>query len=292
MQSSSPQDAGGIAKTINSLVPDAVVKSTVAVLGSHGGAIRPIGSGTLLAVGEEFFVLSAAHVLRQAAEQQLTVGVAHDGQITACTRDWILSEPADARHDLHDIALYMLTAEEAARFSSSYFVLLGDVSFLADFSNSYFVICGFPALWTTALAASDPSPVKSKLLLMGMDGFSGSTAGLDGFDSERHFLLRATWSDIYEALTGQPARFRSRMGHHVDFPGGLQGISGCSVWRMGDLRVPPRFWGRPKLVGVETAVYEKVGAMRATRWNSVTTILRAAFPSTRPTLRMYGDMHG
>ncbi len=285
-------DAAAIAKAINALVPDGVVRSTVALLGSHGGAVRPIGSGTLLAVGEEFFVLSAAHVLRQAAEQELTVGVARDSQITACSRDWMLSDPDGARHDVHDVALYKLTSEEAARFTSSCFIRIGDVSFLADLSNSYFVICGFPALWTTALAPSDLTPVKSKLLLMGMDGFRGSSTGLDGFDSERHFLLRADWSDIYDALTGKPARFRSRMGHPVDFPGALQGISGCSVWRMGDLRVPPKFWGKPKLVGIETAVYEKAGAIRATRWNSVTTMLYGAFPSTRPTLRMYEGMHG
>ena len=43
-------------------------------------------------------------------------------------------------------------------------------------------------------------------------------------------------------------------------------------------------------MGVETALYERASAIRATRWNSVTTLLHAAFPSVHPVLDMYIGM--
>lgn len=278
-------------EAMNAAVPSQIVQAAVAVLGSYDGAIRPIGSGTLLAVGEEFFVVSAAHVLKQAVAQGLTVGVANHGQITACVRNWMISGAAGSTDDVHDIGLYRLTAEEAARFASSYFVRIADVGFPADLSNAYFVICGFPSMWTTTAPATDPSPIKSKMLLLGANSYSGIGAALDGFDEKHHFLMSADRSNLHDARTGKLARFLSSSGHHADFPGDLRGVSGCSVWQIGDVRAPTASWGKPKLVGVETAVYQKAGAIRATRWNSVTTVLYEAFPSTRATLRMYEQMH-
>ena len=275
-----------IAKALDARVPSLVTGSTVALVGSFSGAVRQLGSGTLLAVGDERFVVSAGHVLREAVAQDMTVGIGFHGGFVACVRNWMLTGVPNDRADEHDIALYRFTSEEVNRLSQATFAQIGDASFEADLSNSYFVVSGFPALWTTTIDAQKTDPMVSRMLVYGTTHFDGDAAGLEGFDPKRHFLLQANRHEMYNQ-SGNRVSLRSRLGHPVDFPAGLQGISGCSVWRLGKMSTPPQFWGAPRLVGVETAVYARSGAIRATRWNSVTTLLYEAFPTTRAAIEFH-----
>jgi hypothetical protein len=114
--------------------------------------------------------------------------------------------------------------------------------------------------------------------------------GFERFDAERHFLLSASREEMYDEASDRSS-FRTRSGFPTDFPDALRGISGCSVWKLGSLKERPVRWRQPRLVGIETAVYTRAQAIRATKWNSVTTLLHAAFPDLRPVLKFYVDTY-
>jgi hypothetical protein len=277
------------AAEIGRRVDGIVTNSAVGIVCSVQGNLQALGSGTLLALGDAYFVLSAGHVLREAKDRDATVGIgASNCPFVAATRPWILSGGVQDS-DEHDIALYRLTSEEAGRLEGAQFVRIGDVNFDVDLSGSFFVISGFPSMWSQEPSSANVS-MSSKLLVYGTTLYEKEAVAFENFDSERHFLLAAPREEMYDDA-GDLKSFRTRFGHPADFPDGLRGISGCAVWRLGPTGVTPDKWGEPGLVGVENAIYNKRQAIRATRWNSVTTLLHAAFPDVRPVLQFYMDMH-
>jgi hypothetical protein len=42
-----------------------------------------------------------------------------------------------------------------------------------------------------------------------------------------------------------------------------------------------------RIVGLETGVFERAGAIKVTRWNAVLSILDAAYPDTRSAIELY-----
>lgn len=275
-------------------VPELATRSTVGIVASINQHLRQIGTGTLLAVAEHRYVVTAAHVARQAALAEATVGISGtiNQQFVAATRNWMITgDRAGEKYDEHDIAIYEFSAGEASRFADDVFVRVLDVNFPVDLSHAFFLVSGFPAVWSTSLSPSDTT-LLTKMLQYGTFSFQGSAAGLAGYNPAHHLLLEAS-PDILLDREGQDVSFRTRSGHPARMPGDLAGVSGCSVWMLGDLREPTELWSKEqaRLVGIETSVYEKRQAIKATRWNSVTTLLHAAFPEVRPVLEMYVRLH-
>lgn len=272
-------------------VPEITIKSTVAIVGAKASVLRQIGSGTLLAVADMRFVVTAAHVMRQAQKDQLTLGIsgAAGGFFTALTGHCMVTgdgEPNE-NYDHHDIAVYLLDAHQISKLSSVEYVRLSNVSFNPDLSNCLFVITGFPGIWSTPLS-DDEEVMKSKLLQYGTYPYTGSTSALEGYYPDHHFLMQASHSQMLD-YAGNPATFRTRSGYPAQMNTDLGGISGCSVWLIGDTSIPITQWSKSasKLIGVETAVYRNRGAIKATRWKAVVSLLYHAFPALRPAIELH-----
>lgn len=288
-QQPTPSEVAALVRALVARTPPRVASATVAIVGSKSGNVRHLGTGTLLAVADAKFVVTAAHVLLAAKERELTVAIspASGGVFTAVTaRDWVITA-ASRSSDPHDVALYRLDDRELGRLDAVEFVRIADVCFDRDLADAYFVVCGFPAMWSTT-SHSDGDEMKAKLLQYGTYPFKGSVCALAGFDPERHILLDGAPDDVLDH-NGDPVRFRTRSGHPASMPGDLSGISGCSIWRIGDFRTPVSEWSvsNARIVGVQTGVFKSVRAIKATRWNSVTTLLHAAFPDLRASINMY-----
>lgn len=274
-----------------SCVPELTIRSTIAIVGSSNGIVRQIGTGTLLAVADMRFVVTAAHVILEAQKCQFTVGISggSGGFFTALTGQCILSKSSEIRggEDKHDFALYLLDDRQVSRLDDVEYVRIADVSFNAEFANSLFVITGFPGMWSTQLAGGDEI-MKFKILQYGTYSFTGSTSALDGYDPTQHFLLQATPSELLDH-EGKSTTFRSRSGHPAQFHSDLGGISGCSVWLVGNFSTSIDRWTKQncKLVGVETGVFQKRGAIKATRWGAVASLLHKAFPTLRPSIELH-----
>jgi hypothetical protein len=272
-------------------VPNLTITSTVAITGTKTPVMRQIGSGTLIAVADSRFVLTAAHVVREGARHGYTLGVSggKSANFIALGGTWMVSVGShpDATDDKHDVALYELSEDQVARLGDVEFVRIGDASFTRDLSNGYFVVTGFPGMWSTVLDGAGDT-MKSKLLQYGTWAFSGSTAALENYDDSHHFLLTASPSEVLDT-EGIPVTFRTRQGFAAQMPTDLRGISGCSVWQIGDLTKPVGSWdrGSSRVVGIETGVFPGRGAIKVTRWNAVTTLLYNAFPLLRSAIEMY-----
>lgn len=276
---------------MSACVPDLTVTSTIAIVGAKAPVIRQLGSGTLLAVADLRFVLTAAHVVREASRHKLTLGISggQSGCFIAAGGKWIMStaSSSDSADDTYDVALYQLNEDQINRLAGVEYVRVADASFTSDLTNGFFIVTGFPGMWSTVLDG-DEDTMKSKLLQYGTYAFSGSTSALAGYDPAHHFLLEASPSGLLDH-TGEPTSFRTRTGFAAQMPTDLRGISGCSVWMIGNLATPVGTWEKHagRIVGIETGVFSARGAIKATRWNAVTTLMYKAFPNLRPALEIY-----
>lgn len=278
-----------VVKDIDESVPEIVSSSTVAILCTQGQTVGQIGTGTLLAIADARLLITAGHVAALAGKMDGTPGLAtiNQGGIVALSGNWIISSSdGEKTHgDKYDLAIYSLTKYEQECLSGAKYVRLDDVDVSPDFSNGYYVMCGFPNVWSES-SSSRSSQLKLKPLMYGVWSYVGSTAGLSGYDKETHILLVGK-SEILLDHVGRQATMRTRAGHWVDMPGGLRGISGCSVWLVGDTRIPPKYWGyrRARIVAVETGVYEGATlAVKATRWAAALSLIYHAFPELRPVI--------
>lgn len=113
-------------------------------------------------------------------------------------------------------------------------------------------------------------------------------SALDGFDPDQHILLEAK-TDYLLDRAGAETYLRTRQGFSARVPRDLGGISGCSVWMIGDLRQSIHDWNprEARIVALETAVYPERGVIRATRWAAVSTVIYQAYPDLREALEIY-----
>lgn len=286
-----PEALSAAARELAKHTPLLVASSTVAIVGARAPTVRQIGSGTLLAIADAKFVVTAAHVLVHAKEFGMTIGVSGgaDNSLTALSGNWIVTsaETGDNKLDERDIAVYRLDEHQIRRLSEASFVRIADISFERDLSNGYFIVSGFPAMWSTS-SDSNESMIRSRMLHYGTYTFTGALTGLNGYNAERHVLLDATPRALHDH-EGNMTSFRTRSGHWADMPRDLAGVSGCSVWMIGDLNLDITQWNSQsaRIVGLETGVFERAGAIKVTRWNAVLSILHAAYPDTRRAIELY-----
>ena len=118
-------------------------------------------------------------------------------------------------------------------------------------------------------------------LTYGTDPFDGDTSNLENYDPEAHFLL--SYSDGKDLASGETAQGPTK----------LEGISGCSVWHTFYKGLKAADWNPDdaKIVGVETCVYSKVGAIRFTKWWVVNQILRTKYPELSAALDIISPSH-
>jgi hypothetical protein len=282
-----------VAKAINASVPSIIPNSTVAVIcTTQGKSVVQIGSGTLLAIADARFLVTAAHVALAVKNIEGTPGIVAliANSHTALSGEWTLSasDAGTLQGDKYDIALYRLNDDEQRRLSGCDFVRISDVDFTSDLSNGYFVLCGFPNVWSVSSDTPSATMVL-KPLLYGAWSYAGPSAGLKGFDTNHHLLLQAS-PEVMLDHVGRAASMRTRSGHWVGMPGGLRGISGCSVWMIGDVTRPASTWSRQRarIVGVETGVFEGADpTIKASKWRAVVSLIYAAFSDLREPINFH-----
>jgi hypothetical protein len=209
-------------RDIERVIPLQAIRSTVTVVASKNQVLRQLGSGTLLAVADQRFLVTAGHVVRSAANDEMTLGVAgaDDGHFVATIQGWRLS-PSDDREvgsDPYDVAIYEFSLEQRTRFRDENFIRIADVLFDFDVSTGYFTLFGFPAMWSNNLTDHDnEATFKSKLLQYSTVALQGTAHALDGYDPSTHLLLDASPAETTDH-DGQPNSFRTASGHSAHMP--------------------------------------------------------------------------
>jgi hypothetical protein len=275
---------------IESHIPPEAWQSTVAIVIVCGTELRQFGTGTLFRVADQSFIVTAGHVIKDANKSQNDLCITcSNGSFVQVHGIWMCSAEGQygTTKDPFDVALLPLDSTIVAKLSDKSFLRLDDVCLIDDLSNGMFCLFGYPALWSQNSINTD-----QYLLLKPFQyttyAFDGSTEALDGYQSRFHLLLSADLLGSTD-IDGRQIKFRSRHGLPARFPGDLGGISGCSIWMIGDVKRPIQEWKkeRPKIVAVQTGVFNDLGIIKTTRWVAVSTLMYEAFPELRSSIMLW-----
>jgi hypothetical protein len=276
-------------ESISKHVPEHAWNSTVAIVIAHNNSVHQFGTGILFRIADDSFVVTAAHVIKQAHKHGKSLGIssATDSFISVCN-DWLCSSEGQygALDDPLDVALYHLQQNAVERLVGKAFLRFDDIEFDPQSPTAVYSLFGYPAIWSRP-SASNSEPLKLKPLQYTAIAYDRETDTLEGYQERLHLLLDAQLPYVSNQ-DGSPAVFQDVQGAEMLFPKGLGGISGCSVWRVGDLKVPVANWGnrRTRIVAVQTGTYHANGAIIATRWIAVSTLIHAAFPRLRQAMTL------
>jgi hypothetical protein len=270
---------------LQSVIPARAWNSTVVIVRAQKPEVIQLGTGTLFRIADRSFVVTAAHVTSAASEQNQTPGISGGrGNFVALTERAICSNDIRAgfTQDSFDVGVVPLTNEQASRLEDCTFLRFDDVSFSPLNKNSFVAIFGFPYIWTTRTTEKQ-SVMKSKALQFITYLYTGPTSELNNYSERFHLLLNGYSEDVCDEK-GTPARLQPAL-----FPSDLAGISGCSVWSIGDSNKPLAEWTaeQAKLIAVQTGLYRSKQIIKATRWIAVSTLIHEAFPELRGAMNLF-----
>jgi hypothetical protein len=268
-------------KLIESKIPmDRAWGSTIGIILIVEQSLHQFGTGTLFRVGEESFLVTAAHVVEESTRLKRNLC------LTGPKKNFVgLNGGAyTSSEETFDIALIHLSKETAAGLEGSTFLILNDVSCDTDLSQGVFTLFGFPGVWS----GKEPTGLRIKPFQFTSYAYSDDSSNLENFDPKIHFLINGGPKEITD-IDANPVSFTKSDGSPMSFPRELSGISGCSVWKIGDLRTVDKdaVRPRPQIVGVQSCVYPTKECIRATKWAAVVGMIHQYFPALRPILEMY-----
>jgi len=276
---------------LNSRIPDKAWNSTVSISINEGETLHQHGTGTLFKIGDASFIITAGHVVKLAKENDriLCMAVGKSASYVQLHGTWICSAENQGydNSDLFDIAVLRLQPETVQKITNKSFLGIIDVDTDSNLGAGIFSLFGFPS------QLSLPSTnVDKKMVLKPFQyttyAHEGEANNLERFVERYHFLLGSKPKESTD-INGNPMKITNRNGEILDFPLGLRGISGCSVWKIGEYDKPINTWEkeRPRLVGVQTAVYNNSQLIKVTKWIAVSTIIYGAFPDLRSAMSLW-----
>ncbi|MFO8007904.1 MAG: hypothetical protein R6V05_09220 [Candidatus Brocadiia bacterium] len=279
-----------INEKVTAHIPGSAWKSATAIVIAQKNAVHQFGTAILFSVGDYSFAVTAGHVVKEAQRRGKTLALSSAaGSFVAVPGQWLASSEGQYRTDTDpfDIAVHKLPQDTVDRLSGKAFLRFDDIEFGSQPATAVYTLFGFPAVLTKS-STSDADKLLLRPFQYTTFAYDRETDGLAEYQERFHLLLDAQLGHS-SAGDGSPAQFRDRQGNHVPFPKGLGGISGCSVWRIGDLNTAIDDWGRERArnVAVQTSVYHGSQAIKATRWIAVRTLLHEAFPEVRPSMRLW-----
>ena len=280
-----------INETATAQIPPHAWDCTVPIVIAHEGAVYHHGTGTLFRIADEFFLVTAGHVIKQASELGKTLGIggSDDGHFIALNGQSLVSSKGQygKSGDPFDVALHRFSPDAVVRLTKKRFLLLDDVEFDSQSPTAVYTIFGFPGVWSSPSKSADEK-VTYKALQYTTYRYDRDTSDMHEYDERFHLLLDGHLDQATDDQAA-PVKFQDHTGKSVSFPRGLGGISGCSVWRIGDLTTPLAEWRTEKarLVGVQTSVYQAFRAIQATRWVAVSTLIHSACPELRPAMELW-----
>lgn len=133
---------------VSAHIPPDMVDSAVPIVIAHDGAVHQWGTGTLFRVGDYHFLVTAAHVVKDACSHGKTLGIggAPNGRFIALTGNAIVCSDD---HDRLDVALYHLPSNVLPRLSQARFLQLHDIDFGEQSPTAVNSLLGFPAAWSS-----------------------------------------------------------------------------------------------------------------------------------------------
>ncbi len=258
----------------------AVVREAVTpiAVGQPDGSLAAHGTGTLFAVGEVHYVVTASHVLEQA------VGAGRElyAFTLAGTSDrGVMLEPVRLDGTIYrfddpaDVGIVRLADDTVVALRGRRFLRLLDVG-LRPSCPGWGWISGFPR---ELVGSPTPNTFAYNAINIGAALTDREPANVQNFDPSCNFVLDTDRQRMWRP-DGAP----------VELPQSFGGISGCSVWQSwwpGD-DDPARWRTRQvRVVGVQTSVYPRLPIIKATTWDAVLLAIYRANPELMPSITLH-----
>ncbi|MCH7728956.1 MAG: hypothetical protein IH991_21100, partial [Planctomycetes bacterium] len=168
--------------------------STVAILIRRGNQLAQHGTGTLFSIGEDAFLVTAAHVVQSAKDTDAALYVATpERAFLQLVGNCFLSADEDGA-DVLDVALFSLNGALKQAFRSARWLRLSDVSIDFDVPSAVYCVYGYPAIWTHK-SDTNPSSLDTRPLQYATYTYDDSTSALKDFDDRFHIALAASLDD-------------------------------------------------------------------------------------------------
>jgi hypothetical protein len=270
-------------KTLDSLVPQKALSASISIVAfsKPKEELFQFATGTLLKVGDVPLLVTAAHVFRRAKELGLRLAISSGKSFLQLSGDWFSSSDTTP----YDIAVVRLTEDITSKLTNETYIRLHDVDFNPNLSKGVFCLLGYP---NRLSIPSTPSNITMRLTPFQYltYAYEGETDKLEEYQNKYHLLLVAKIGEADEK--GNPISFIDLTGTPLQFPKDLGGISGCSIWKIGNYDKPVSNWKhhRPKVVAVQTGVYSGAQIIKATKWVAVSNLIDKAYPDLRPAMKL------
>lgn len=254
-----------------------IVNATVPFYAVQNDEVVRDRSGVLLRVADEHFILTASHYLKEIVNANIYLYVGWDKNeevpIPIHEAQFYTTEV-----NSRDVAVIRLTTEVGWTLSETYSpISLHEIKPEQDRSRGLFLVVGYPQAWLRVLPGkleSDPLPFLTRFY----EGSPRPTADVT-YDPAIHALFGFT----REALQGSELTV-------VQLPEfkGIQGISGCGIWRVCDFDKSFDNW-RPeqcKLVAIQHRYFEKEGYVQGTWIRFAMEKLIADYPQVAKAIQL------
>jgi hypothetical protein len=174
----------------------------------------------------------------------------------------------EGRDDILDIGLWELDRHTVDALTTKSFLNRRSISLTEDLSTGVFFLAGVPCSWATADATA--RSLNLKMLRYIAHPYPEKDT-LPNYDEKFHMALC--------------------LGENLLLPGQLNGISGCSIWKLSDTPVMED-WSpdEAKVIAIETCVYTKqrdFKAIRGTKWQWVVSVLSNMHPEIRESFKLW-----
>lgn len=274
-------------KAASMQIPSYAWNCTTPIVTDYKGKVLHFGTGTLFCVADYYFLVTAAHVFKKAKEYKLPLGIggSNDGYLIALKGNSVVSSEGQygSSGDPFDVGIHPLSKDIVTRLrQEKTFIHIDDIDFGVQSPTAVYTLFGFPGVWSTP-STSDKETVKYKALQYTTYQYDRNTSIISEYQARFHLLLDGQLDQAFD-FNALPIQSADLDGVPSPVTEDLGGISGCSVWKIGDFNIPTNKWKieKSKLVAVQTGAYYKVKVIKATRWIAVSTLIYQSFPELRP----------
>jgi len=230
------------------------------------------GTGTLLKIADQCFLVTAAHVHQDALRYRCDLHIsAENGALIA------FDGMVHSANNQFDVAAWELSDKIEAEMKGHDFRSLAEIDLSGTpLESGWYLVFGYPCI----LARSDAKTrtVRIAALSYATVPYAGSTNSLVGYEPEFHLLLRAPREDNVSAD-----------GTDLRLPEHLNGISGSSIWRiaMDESYETALVADTARVVAVQTGCYRETQLIKGTRWRAVLALLWKSRPDLRPAILLH-----
>jgi hypothetical protein len=230
-----------------------------------GTTVLQYGTGTLLQVGDDHFLVTAAHVFDELDKAGRTPSIwAGDPlELTPLVGQCYRTD------EIADLAVMRIDDREVNELPKPAFLGLSAIELRPKLPDGWYFLYGFPSVLTHR--STDSVTVYQEAFTYRTGLYHGTTSGFRNYNADYHVLVELG-SDARNADDGSPTLI-PRLG----------GISGSSIWLGFSEKHIYGDWGPndAKIVGVQTKVYPDKNVVQGTRWFAVACILWVNFPHLR-----------